>query len=202
MCRGCCNRKDATIAFKNHELSACHREAVAVIIRLPATTTHIVVHLSQQYALQIEQNKRMLMKVLSSIRFLSRQGLAFRGHDDDGDGNLIQVLRLLGEDDGEVSEWLQKKSNKYTSPDIQNDVIAIMALRISRSITALLKDSPFLTVMIDKTTDVTNLEQVAIVICRIDANFEVCEEFFGLYGVSSIGAASLFAVIKRHHVTV
>ena len=50
--------------FKNHELSACHREGVEVIIRLPATTTHIGVHLSQQYALEMEQNKRMLLKVL------------------------------------------------------------------------------------------------------------------------------------------
>ena len=113
------------MAFKSHELSACHLEAVEVIIRLPATTTHIGVHLSQQYALEMKQNKRMLLKVLSSIRFLSRQGLALRGHDDDGDGNMIQVLRLLGEDDGEVSEWLQKKSNKYTSPDIKMISIAI-----------------------------------------------------------------------------
>ena len=105
----------------------------------------------------MEQNKRMLLKVLSSIRFLSRKGLALRGHDDDGDGNLIQVLRLLGEDDGEVSDWLQKKSNKYTSPGIQNDLIAILALRILRSITALLQESPFLAVMIDEKTDVHKL---------------------------------------------
>lgn len=184
------------MAFKSHESSACHREAVEVIIRLPATTIHIGVHLSQQYALEMEKNKRMLLKVLSSIRFLSRQGLALRGHDDDGDGNLIQVLRLLGEDDGEIREWLQKKSNKYTSPGIQNDLIKIMALHVLRCISDLLQESPFLAIMIDETTDITNQEQVAIVMRRIDANFEVCEEFLGLYAVSSIGAASLFAVIK------
>ena len=50
--------------------------------------------------------------------------------------------------------------------------------------------------MIDATTDITNQEQVIIVMHRIDASFEVCEEFLGLYAVSSIDAASLFAVIK------
>ena len=73
MYRGYCNWKDATIAFKNHELSACHHEAVEVIIRLPATSTHIGVHLSQQYALEMEQNKIILLKVLwfFSIQFNS-----------------------------------------------------------------------------------------------------------------------------------
>lgn len=50
--------------------------------------------------------------------------------------------------------------------------------------------------MIDATTDVTNQEQVIIVMRKIDASFEVCEEFLGLYAVSSIDAAYLFAVIK------
>ena len=80
---------------------------------------------------------------------------------------------------------------KYTSPNIQNDLIAILTLLVLKSITALLQESPFLAVMIDETTDITNQEQVAIVIRRIDANFEVCEEFLGLYSVSSICAVSL-----------
>ena len=89
------------------------------------------------------------------------------------------MLRLLGEDDGEVSEWLQKKSNKYTSPDIQNDLIAILTIRVLRSITALLQESPFLAVMIDETTDITNQEQVAIVIRRIDANLRYAKNIWG-----------------------
>ena len=50
--------------------------------------------------------------------------------------------------------------------------------------------------MVDETTDVTNKEQVTVVMRRIDENFEVFEEFLGLYRVSSIDAASLFSVIR------
>ena len=38
--------ENATVAFKNHVSSNCHREAVEMINTLPATTIHIEVHLS------------------------------------------------------------------------------------------------------------------------------------------------------------
>ena len=50
--------------------------------------------------------------------------------------------------------------------------------------------------MIDETTDVTNQEQVTILLRRIDDNFETYEEFIGLYMVSSIEAEYLTEVIK------
>jgi len=50
--------------------------------------------------------------------------------------------------------------------------------------------------MIDETTDVTNYEQVKIVIRTIENDFEVNEEFIGIYAVPRIDAATLFSVIK------
>ena len=38
---GYCNWKDATMGFRNHELSGCHQEVVEVIISLPTTTMNI-----------------------------------------------------------------------------------------------------------------------------------------------------------------
>ena len=42
--QGLLQLKDATMAFKNHEKSGCHREAVEMILSLPATTMHITPH--------------------------------------------------------------------------------------------------------------------------------------------------------------
>ena len=124
MCRGFSNWKDATIGFRSHELSACHREAVEMIINLPSTTHPVGHYLSKQYKMQVSQNQRMLLKILSSIRFLARQALAIRGHHNDYDGNLIQLLKFQGEGDDEIFKWLEKKTNKYTSPEVQNELIA------------------------------------------------------------------------------
>ena len=71
-----------TIAFRNHEKSVSHREAVEVILTLPSTTRDIGEQLSQQHAAQKLKNRQALYQILSLIRFLGRQGLAVRG-----DGN-------------------------------------------------------------------------------------------------------------------
>ena len=72
------NWKDATVGFRNHEVSGCHREAVEVIITLPSTTMNIGAHLSNQYIQEKELNRKMLIKILSCIitRNLQRPPLA------------------------------------------------------------------------------------------------------------------------------
>lgn len=191
---GYSNWKDATIGFRNHELSGCHREAVEVVISLPATTMNIGAHLSQQYAQEKEMNRKMLIKVLSCIKFLARQGLPLRGHGDDSDGNLLQLLMYQGGD--EIKDWLQRRTNKYTSHELQNSFLKMMALDVLRNVADKLQKSPYLTIMIDETTDISNQEQVTIVLRRIDNKFETYEEFIGLYTVSSIEAECLTEVIK------
>lgn len=194
MCKGYSNWKDATLSFKKHELSSCHRESVEMIISLPMSTKHIGEQLSEQFSRDMEENGNMLLKILSSIRFLARQGLALRGKGvDECDGNFIQYLKSL---EGDTSTWLQKKSNKYTSNTIQNEILKIAALHVLRKIVCNLQMSPFLTIMIDETTDISNREQVTIVIRRVDEDLQVYEEFIGLYHVDSIGAERLTAVIK------
>ena len=44
------NWKDATIAFRNHEQSACHAEAVETMVIIPSTVPDVGEMLSQQYA--------------------------------------------------------------------------------------------------------------------------------------------------------
>lgn len=161
-----------------------------VVICLPATTKHIGEHRSQQYS------RRILLKILSSIWLLARQALALGGHNDNSNGNLIQLLKLQGGEDSEILEWLQKKANKYTFPEIQNDLIKLMALHVTRNISDQLQKSPFISILIDESADITNQEQGTIVMHRNDEDFEVYEEFLGLCSVSSIDGATLLAVIK------
>ena len=58
-------------------------------------------------------------------------------------------------------EWLQKKTGKYTSHDIQNEMLKIMALSILRKIAVNLRATEFYTIMVDECTDVSNHEQVS-----------------------------------------
>lgn len=162
-------------------------------ITLPTTTMHIGAQLSKQYAKEMEIN--MLMKISFCIKFLGRQGLALRGDGDESDRNFLQWFTLLGEDDGMVYDWLKRKRT-YISHEIQNELLKIMALHVLRRIADHLQKSPFLTIMIDETVDVSNQEQVTIIMRSVDDDLEVYKDFLGLYQVTSIGAESLVAVIK------
>ena len=183
------------MVLRKHEQSSSHHQAVEATITLPPTTVDIGEQLSKEHTKNKEFNRSMLLKIFSGIRYLARQGLALRGDGNEGDGNFLQILKLKGEDDPRIHDWLKKKMNKYTSPEIQNTILRVMAMRILRDITTCLQSSPFITVMMDETTDVTNKEQATIVFRSVSHDFEVNEEFLGLYEVPAIDASTLKGVM-------
>ena len=50
--------------------------------------------------------------------------------------------------------------------------------------------------MADETTDASNYEQVTIILCWVTEDFQVHEEFIGLYKVHSIDAETFTTTIK------
>ena len=69
----------------------------------------------------------------------ARQGLPLRGHHEDInslDGNLYKLL-LRAEDCPQLKSWVYRK--EYTSPDIINEIIAIMGNTVLREILGLLE---------------------------------------------------------------
>ena len=124
------NWKDGTVRFRAHENSAAHREAIDVMITLPSTTRDVGEQLSCEHATQKVKNRDALLQIMSCARFLCRQGLAMRGDGDESDSNLHQLLKMKSEDDTNLNNWLKRKENVYTSPDIQNEIIKVMALQV------------------------------------------------------------------------
>lgn len=99
--RGFCNWKDGTIAFRQHEKSLFHKLAVEKLLTLPATTRNVGEMLSTALVQERENNRHCLLKVLSSLKFLARQGCGIRGHDE-CEGNLYQLMKLMSKDDSKV----------------------------------------------------------------------------------------------------
>lgn len=81
--------------------------------------------LSENVRSEQERNRKMLMKQLSSLQYLLRQGLALRGHDE-SEGNLVQLLLLRSEDCASLKGWLEGK--KYLSHEIVNEMICLMLI--------------------------------------------------------------------------
>ena len=90
---------------------------------------------------------------------------------------------------------MKKKTDKYTSPEIQNEILKIMSLSVLRQITSFLQSAKFLTIMVDETTDVSNKEQVVVCFRWVDNSLEAHEEFIGLHEVESTQASVLYSVV-------
>lgn len=54
------------------------------------------------------RSRLALEKIIQSIKFLARQGLALQGHDNES-GNLYDLLRLRSHDIPELANWLSRK---------------------------------------------------------------------------------------------
>jgi hypothetical protein len=197
--KGYTNWKDATVkkaGFTKHENSDCHKKAVERLFTLPSTTKDVAESLSQTHEDDKAESRRVFLKILSNIKFLARQGLPLRGDGDESNSNFMQLYNLRGQDDPNLLDWLERKTNKYTSSEIQNEVLKDMGLEVLRNIASSLHTSQFYSIMADETADVSNKEQVVICIRWVDDDLEINEEFIGLYQVGTIDAATLTKVIS------
>jgi len=106
------NWNKALQRFHNHEKSDMHREAMEkMAARLSGT--NIVAQLSAQHEAYNLFHRKMLMKLLSCIRYLARQGLPLRGHHEDPktfEGNLYHMLLLEAQECPQMKTWLLKGS--------------------------------------------------------------------------------------------
>lgn len=144
---GLMNWKDATKKFRLHEKSESHCEAVEN-------------HVHQKEKMD---NRAKLLQTIRSIRYISRQGLALRGHKD-SESNFLELLKHHSESDSSILSWIEKKQDKFTAPQIQNELLQIMALKILRKVSTSVLESNFFSLMVDETTDVSNREQVVLVL--------------------------------------
>ena len=71
-------------------------------------------------------------------------------------------MKLRGEDDSMIAGWLEKGTDKCTSPDIQKKYFKTMALQVLRQVIESISSSPFLSLMVDETSDVSIKEQLVI----------------------------------------
>ena len=204
---GFTNWKEAVAAFKRHMNNACHREAVEAIEILPKQVKDIGELCNTLVSKEKAANSAMFKRILQNLCFLARQGLTFRGHGSGIDSNFTQLLQLRSYGCPEILKWMAKKTNKYTSADMQNECLAEqMALYLVRQICRNVATNGFYTIMADECIDVSNEEQFTICLRWVDEELVDHEDVLGLYKLDAIDAGSLVhaiddVLIKRAHLS-
>ena len=134
--------KEATTAFNQHQSSATHLEAIESLVLLPCQIQgDIGEMLSHEHQEGKSINRKMFLLILEVIRFLVWQGLLLRGDDNDVESNFIQLLHLRSKHC--VPQNIHQVRNKYTSHEIQNECIQIMALHILRELSKCIASAGF-----------------------------------------------------------
>ncbi len=187
------NWKKALEKFRVHENSHAHKEAKLKWIArcMPTITTQ----LSSQMAEAQKTRREGLVVQLKAIKYLTRQGLALRGNDEE-EGNLSQLLLAWSENNDCLKEWI--KENRYTSHQAVNEQICLLGQAVLRKLLKSIKDNQpsWYAVIADEATDVTNSEQLNLSIRWVGADYIVREDTVGLFRVPDTKAETLFRVIK------
>ena len=188
---GFCNWRKASQCFRKHETSQAHSEAL-----LKLSTSHtdsIASQLDNARKKEDRLHREALIKQLSSLRYLTSQGLPIRGHDDT-EGNLFQLMQLRSEDDPNLKAWVCAR--KYFSPEIVNEQMEIMANCVLRNILSDIHSADWFAIIADEATDVSKCEQLCICIRWVDNSYELSEDPIGLVKVPKTDSETLYSTLR------
>ena len=106
--------------------------------------------LYERHASEKNKNRKILLSILSNIRYLARQALPLRGDWNtetmsEENSNFHQLLKLRAQENPEIIEWLRKRDETYTSPvpEIPNELLEAMALGMMRQMSANIQNATF-----------------------------------------------------------
>ena len=193
--------------IKRHENSSMHIEAAALYSRWKSGKP-----LDEENERKLRINSlfwvKVLNRVITIILTLASLSLAFRGLREeykdgicDG-GNFLGLVALLAEYDEVLSEVvaLPARATKYLSDSIQNELIDLLAKAVRSSLVKKINASPFWSIILDSTSDVSRVDQLSVVIRWVQIegdNCSVVESFMGFVKVTSPDAKGIASTAKN-----
>ena len=185
-------------SLSKHEKSDCHIESVSKFNQ----KENILAKISNEYLENQVENRKCLIIIIEEIQYLVRQGLALRGDQTveenaaEFNSNFHQALLKEGRRNPMFAKWVEKKTHKYTSPIVQNELIEMMALEVLRSVVKNIQFANFFSIMADESPDISNIEQMSFGV-RYVKDYKACECFIGLHELENTKAEHLVDTMKR-----
>ena len=192
------NLTRAKQTLRKHSAQVHHKSAVkdmAVFLgQMESGHLSVDQRLQSHAANTIQKNRQILRSIIKCIIFCGRQNIPLRGHRSEsspysGENNFatsgnpgnFQCLLQFRMDAGDV--LLQDhfsnpdKNAQYRSPTIQNDLIAACKQWIQGRIINEVKSSKYFAVCADEAADISNKEQLPLVLRFVDSSGSIREEF-------------------------
>ena len=183
-----------------HQVSMTKMDEFVHRYSIPSQSMDVLVNsIAQQRLLD---NQCVIESLLKTVMFCGRQGLAFRGHNDDhvswseleerNLGNFVECLRFRAEHDRILARHLQSApcNATYTSKTSQNEMIYVVGTVIRTDILNEVKKSKYYSIIADEVTDLSNKEQLSLSV-RYVTDETVREMFLDFVEVERITGKAL-----------
>ncbi|KAG2604865.1 hypothetical protein PVAP13_4NG097550 [Panicum virgatum] len=189
--------KCAFLTHMGQDPSSAHNYSVQCYNNLKNRIAHIDQVVLKQKEKRVADARLRLKTTIDSIRWLTFQACPFRGHDESPDsinqGNFLEMVKLLASYNKEVNDVVLQnapKKAKYTSPDVQKEILNIYARKVQISIREEIGNSKFC-IMVDESRDESKKEQMAIVVRFVNKEGIIKERFLDLIHVKDTAALTL-----------
>lgn len=197
---------------KRHELSSNHMNAARCYFNFQQEKNiecFIDKEMKEKRNEKIRLNRLCLHRIIDIIRFIAKQGLAYRGKNEsayklkekdiDGKGNFLELVLLLAKYDDILKMYIdttveQSKIRKEKNPDsigrgnlvtfisktTVNKLLLIIGKEMRTIIANEVKQAQQFTVQVDSTQDISVIEQCAIIVRYVDEKGEVQERLLNV----------------------
>lgn len=136
-----------------------------------------------------------LRLVVNNIQFLCQNGLPLRGHEQKS-GLLYELMKLRSAESDFLKSCVSNPRLSYLSPDVQNEIVKLLAHSIQRKVAEDIRQAGYFCIIADGTTDITQREQLSVIIRFVTAEYEVEESFLGLINLDSSTGEAIANAIK------
>ncbi|KAK9666171.1 hypothetical protein RND81_14G166300 [Saponaria officinalis] len=194
--------KQSGMIFHVGGLTSIHNASMQKWENLKNPSRHIEKVINTLSSQEVAKNRLRLIASIEAVRLLARQGCSFRGHDESIDslngGNFDAVLGSFKRINDEINKVVDNapENAKYTSPKIQKQIANILGNKVRAMIRDEVGDSKF-SILVDETLDVSNKEQMAIILRFVDREELIRERFFKVISVGDTCSQTLKDEISK-----
>lgn len=186
---------------KSHASTHWHKAAVSAA-KTFMDEIPVDVQVISGHKILIEENKKILASIISTIIFCGTHDLPLRGNEqhegvfqdlihfriDAGDQELKRHCDILN----------MRKNATYMSPQIQNEIIDLCGAVIKDDIIEQAKKAFAFSVLADETADISGKEQLSIGLRFFDEKeMQVREEFVGFVELPALNATTIATAIDK-----
>jgi len=199
--------KNLKRTIESHECSSNHLQA-EISRGLYTKNIRLDTNLLHTANKEVASNREILRVVIEALIFIAQQNIAIRGHNEKitslNTGNFLELLKLLSNYHPVLNTYLDKIKNistanrlTFMSNKSQNKILKILGDLVRSTILKNIKQAGIFAVIIDTTTDVSNLEQFSFILRFINEKGVTEERLVALETVDDSTGQGLFKCFKK-----